>query len=468
MHDTVTHFVQFRDVSGLTREGGRYGVDGIAPLNPRSLLAGLLGNAIASPMAQALAQRDVDVAIVGAGAAGIAAARVLVRAGLSALVVEASGRIGGRCFTDRVTLAAPFDHGAHWLHAADHNPLVKLGRDLDFPLYPDERRELIVAPGHAVGEDEARVYQQMVETTEALLIAAAERGEDVATALSLPRDLGRLREAISFRLGPFDLGKGLSDVSGLDFARARLGTDLLNRAGLGTLIATLGRGLPLALSAPVYAITAGKDGVKLVTAQGELGARAAIVTAPSDIIAQGRIAFTPALDDEHKTAFQALKLGDFLHVGCQIAPEAVAIEADTHVFSLIKDERTFAALARAGGSDVWYVSTGGIFARELEAAGEDAAFEFATEWLAAHFGANLRTAIRKQVTTFWGKKPFIGGAWSVAAPGQARARAILREPHAERVLFAGEAAHDALWGTVGGAWESGQAAAMRAIDIVRG
>ena len=68
-----------------------------------------------------------DVAIVGAGSAGIAAARRLLASGLTVTVLEARNRIGGRTLTRRFT-GHPLDLGAHWLHAGPINPLVKLGR----------------------------------------------------------------------------------------------------------------------------------------------------------------------------------------------------------------------------------------------------------------------------------------------------------------------------------------------------
>ncbi|MBX9618970.1 MAG: FAD-dependent oxidoreductase [Hyphomicrobiales bacterium] len=416
----------------------------------------------------ALAQRDVDVAIIGAGTAGIAAARVLVRAGLSVLVLEASSRLGGRCFTDTITFNAPFDHGAHWLHAADKNPLVKFGHDLGFALYEDQRTLKLAAPDRLPSEDETTAYRNAVETGEASIIAAAERGDDGAAAASLPREPAEWRQAVSFRLGAFDIGRPLSEVSILDFGRVASGPDLLCRTGLGTLIATLGRGLPIAFNAAVSAITAGDEGVRIETAQGTLNARIAIVTVATDVIAKGMIAFTPALDAQQTAAFQTLKLSDFLHIGFEIANGVVDIADDTHVFSAVRDERTFAALARSGGSDVWYVATGGIFARELEAAGKETVVSYARDWLISHFGSDIGPAIRRDAATLWGRNPYIGGAWSVAPPGQARARTALREWHAGRVRFAGEAGHDTMWGTVGGAWESGQEAARQALTIVRG
>ena len=80
---------------------------------------------------------DPEVLIIGAGAAGIAAARALRAAGRSCLVLEARTRPGGRAATDSTTLGAPFDLGATWLHAADRNPLRPLAEALGIRIEDD-------------------------------------------------------------------------------------------------------------------------------------------------------------------------------------------------------------------------------------------------------------------------------------------------------------------------------------------
>src|ERR1700759_2762539 len=72
------------------------------------------------------ASNELDCIIVGAGAAGIAAARRLAAAKRSFVVLEASNRIGGRCFTETTSFGVPFDRGAHLIYAPDSNPLTKL------------------------------------------------------------------------------------------------------------------------------------------------------------------------------------------------------------------------------------------------------------------------------------------------------------------------------------------------------
>jgi monoamine oxidase len=79
---------------------------------------------------------EVDVVVIGAGSAGIAAARRLVEAGhLSVLVLEARERAGGRAWTVEAD-GLPMDLGCEWLHSADRNVLVPLAQELGFSINP--------------------------------------------------------------------------------------------------------------------------------------------------------------------------------------------------------------------------------------------------------------------------------------------------------------------------------------------
>jgi monoamine oxidase len=78
---------------------------------------------------------EVDIAVVGAGAAGIGAARRLVEAGfVSVLVLEGRGRVCGRVHTIAPAGFA-LDRGAEWLHSADRNPLSPLARQRGFSIH---------------------------------------------------------------------------------------------------------------------------------------------------------------------------------------------------------------------------------------------------------------------------------------------------------------------------------------------
>ena len=77
---------------------------------------------------------SVDVAIIGAGAAGLGAANALKNSGLSVLVLEARDRVGGRAHTIMASPDVTFDVGCGWLHSADENSFVKIAEQLGFEI----------------------------------------------------------------------------------------------------------------------------------------------------------------------------------------------------------------------------------------------------------------------------------------------------------------------------------------------
>ena len=92
---------------------------------------------------------------------------------------------------------------------------------------------------------------------------------------------------------------------------------------------------------------------------------------------------------------------------------------------------------------------------------------FALDWLAGLYGTDLKRAVGRAHATRWNEEPWVLGAMSAAAPGAQSARRSLMESLNNRILFAGEAVHERLWGTVGGAWESGERAAVAALRVHR-
>ena len=114
------------------------------------------------------------------------------------------------------------------------------------------------------------------------------------------------------------------------------------------------------------------------------------------------------------------------------------------------------------------VDVGGSFGRELSAKGEPSMVEFTVSWLSGLYGNDIKSRFRRSHATRWNEEPSVLGATSAAAPGAQSARKILMEPIAGRIFLAGEAAHETLWGTVGGAWESGERAADAVIRLLGG
>ena len=141
----------------------------------------------------------------------------------------------------------------------------------------------------------------------------------------------------------------------------------------------------------------------------------------------------------------------------------LGLQSDELVFEKAADGRTAALLANVSGSRLCMVELAGKAAAELAQAGEAAMTTFAVDWLARMFGAGVKRAVQRTHATRWTQEPWVLGAFSAAAPGGQWARRTLSEPLEERLWFAGEAAHETLWGTVAGAWEAGERAADAAL-----
>ena len=107
---------------------------------------------------QSLAPSTVyDVAIIGAGAAGIAAARALAGAGARVIVLEARGRPGGRIVTDSQTLGLPFDVGASYIHNAPINPITALAAQQGVTVIPAIANRLPCEPIAATSLDQSSI-----------------------------------------------------------------------------------------------------------------------------------------------------------------------------------------------------------------------------------------------------------------------------------------------------------------------
>src|SRR6202050_2408666 len=195
--------------------------------------------------------READIVVIGAGAAGIAAARRIQAANRKVIVVEADARLGGRCWTDSNAFDVPFDRGARWLHNPDTNPMVKLARaaGLDISAAPLGQKIRIGQRYARAGETE-EFLAALVRANRA--IDDASRGKaDVSCASALPRDLGDWAGTAEFVLGANATGKDLRDLSAIDKIRAQeRNAAIACRQGLGTLVARLGEQVPLALTRP--------------------------------------------------------------------------------------------------------------------------------------------------------------------------------------------------------------------------
>jgi monoamine oxidase len=417
----------------------------------------LYGRAFAAPL-----PREADIVVVGAGAAGIAAARRIQAANRKVIVVEAANQVGGRCITDTTSFDVPFDRGARWMHNPDTNPVIRLARSAGL--------EIITAPSGQkirIGRRNARAGE--TEDFLATLVKAnraldeASRRGDISCAAALPKELGDWSGTVEFTLGANFAGKDLKDLSVVDKVRAGDHNVVFAcRQGMGTLIAKLGEQLPVSLSTPVNRITwSGRD-VSVETPAGKIAARAVILTVSSNVLASGNIKFAPDIPKRMLDAASKVSLGSYDHIALQMPGNPLGLARDEVLIEQSKSNRTALLLANMGGSSLCSIDVAGSFGRDLSAQGEAAMVAFAKEWLTNLFGGEAVAAVKKASASRWNASPYVMGAMSAAAPGGQASRKILTEPLGA-LFLAGEATHETLWGTVDGAWESGERAADAAL-----
>jgi len=157
-----------------------------------------------------------------------------------------------------------------------------------------------------------------------------------------------------------------------------------------------------------------------------------------------------------------LSLGSYDRIALQLPGNPLGLARDDVIFEQSNSPRTALLSANIGGSSLCTIDVAGSFGRDLSGQGEKAMVAFAVEWLTKLFGSDVVAAVKKSSATRWNASPFTLGAMSVAPPGGQPSRKILTEPIGNMFL-AGEATHETLWGTVDGAWESGERAAEAAL-----
>jgi monoamine oxidase len=264
-------------------------------------------------------------------------------------------------------------------------------------------------------------------------------------------------------------GKDIDALSAADLAAMQARDPAsATRQGLGTLIAKLGAALPVALSTPVTRIAwGGRNEVQIETAAGTVSARVAILTASTNVIASGKIKFSPDLPKRQLDAADKLSLGSYDRIAIEFNGNPLRLSHNDAVIEQSDDNRTALLLANVNGSSLCHVDVAGSFGRDLAAQGEKAMSAFAIEWLTKLYGGDVAKAVKATATTCWNDAPYVMGAMSAAAPGGAGTRKVLAEP-VGNLFLAGEATHDTQWGTVDGAWESGERAADAALRKLAG
>jgi monoamine oxidase len=399
---------------------------------------------------------ELDVAIIGAGAAGLGAARALQNSGLSTIVLEARDRAGGRGHTIMAAPGITFDVGCGWLHSADKNSFVPVAEQLNFEinkaLPPWRERAFGKAFPQQQRDDFIRALDAFYDRAE----QAARTGHDRPANLCL--EPGNRWNPMIDAISTYVNGCELDRVSILDMeAYQDTNINWRLRRGYGALMAAYGASLPLALHCNVTLIDHSGPRLRIETSRGTLTAGKAIITVPTNLIADEAIRFHPTLQDKVDAA-RGLPLGLADKVMLALdQPEELPEEGNLRAATMRTEMGTYHL--RPFGRPCIEGFFGGRFARELEDAGEGALAAQAIEEIAGLLGSDFRRRLKPLAESRWAHDPFARGSYSHALPGHAGMRAVLAAPVDGRLFFAGEATSPHFFSTAHGARDSGERAA---------
>ncbi|MGL4439210.1 MAG: flavin monoamine oxidase family protein [Bosea sp. (in: a-proteobacteria)] len=434
----------------------------------RAALRGGIASAALLGMSARLFAADVDVLIVGAGAAGISAAREFQRLGLSFRLIEARDRIGGRAFTD-TSLGVPFDAGAEIIHFAEANPWVEIARNLKIELDASGGRMggwQVFSNGKPLGILERGRRWQAFREMEARMTAVERSGRDVSLAEAVA-DLEPEQRDIARSGLLLVLGEDGERISVLDNQQLWNGGDYTTNSGYGALVAAYGRDLPVSLAVRAETIRWGQGGVEAETSAGTIRARAAIITVPVGVLKSGAIRFVPELPISTQTALAGISMGALTKIALKLNGERFELNDSTTLMDGTRSEAMTMIEMLPEGRPLAVAICGGDFARGLGAAGEAAAVAHLTDTLVGMLGSSVRRAVTGGRLASWWADPLSQGAYSVCLPGQSAARAALAEPVAARLWFAGEATAGGGSMTVGGATLSARKATAACAALLK-
>jgi monoamine oxidase len=404
-----------------------------------------------------------NIAIIGAGAAGLAAAKELEQMGRDYLLLDASHRIGGRAYTEELTPGVPFDLGAHWLMAPSVNPLIPYARNAQLALeaadehytaarYFEERDWL--------PDDAFQEFNEYWERQFAALAKAMDNNGDSSVFDVIDNDS---RWAPYFHMFfAQDFTRDVDQASVKDAMNyVRQEDDLAVASGLGNLLARYGANIPVSLNSAVRKIDTSGARIKLDTAKGQILADKLILTVSTGVLAARQIEFVPELPDWKLAAIDGLPLGSCTRV---------ALMFDGPILRELPKEFTVDTSGdgpihfrnRPFGYDYVEIATGGRMAEWMERSGEKATIDFILGKLRDLTGQQSVPDPTQSIVSAWDGDDWVKGAYSCAQPGAADQRTVLARPIDDRIYFAGEATSSNYYASVHGACISGSEAARAA------
>ncbi len=427
-----------------------------------------------SPQNTPTPERKNSAVIIGAGIAGLAAAKKLKDNGFTVTVLESQAKAGGRLKTDR-SLGVPFDEGASWIHGPNGNPITALASQAG-------------ASSFLTNDELVSVYDINGSPYSDGVFSSAEAAYN--NALNSVRSGGRLNESFETvfnRLFPgrgnerlwkyflsayleFSTAGDISKLSSVQFDDDEMfgGADVIITNGFDKITDFLAQGLDIRLNTRVSAINYASDKVRVTAGVTTIEADFAVVTVPLGILKRNVISFTPALPTDKTEAIEKTGMGNvnkFLLVWDNTFwdnnLQYIGITPGTKgMFNYFLNVNKFAASANA----LMAFAFGG-YADVSEQLSDAQVIDGVMTHLKSIHGNNIPSP-KSMLRTKWGQEPNTFGAYSFASAGiSTESFDVLAKAVADKVFFAGEHTSRTYRGTVHGAYLTGIREADKVLAI---
>jgi monoamine oxidase len=415
-------------------------------------------------------QKFERIIVIGAGMAGLAAAKTLVEMGYQVQVLEARKRIGGRVWTSREWPDIPLDMGASWIHGIRGNPITELAKQVGAETaVTDYDNHFVYENGRLIPDDQIARLETQLET---LLELAAEVDADADADMPLQQavdvalaemelsqqDIRRLQFALNSAIEhEYAADVGELSLFEWDYGEEFGGDDVLFPQGYDQIVKGLARGLAINLSQVVGKIAYDANGVTITTNQGEFKADRVVVTLPLGVLQQGTVMFDPPLPAEKTAVIHALGMGVLNKAYFQFPQPFWDVDAD--LIGHMADKKgvwaEFLNIYKYTGQPVLLGFNAGEYGRFIESWSDEEIVADGMVALRSMYGEDIPAPTAWQITR-WASDAFAYGSYSFLRPGADGD--VIEELGRDvngRLFFAGEATSRDYPATVHGAYLSG-------------